>query len=332
MKKHLTLALIASLAFLSQPLKAEETVSLTQKDPNNKYKLSFVTSGQTARLTKIELLYFDADIVIPETVEDEYGDTYTVTIIGAKQDDKSADPDMWDNFGTADKDCRLFRDVDPDYAQSIVGLTLPSTITAIWPNAFYQSTLKTIKIPDSVTEIGAGAFNLSELTEITLPDLITEIQGYTFNQCSKLNKVTIGSNITSIWESAFDGISATAAISIDTATPPNINRYSFSSDCAATVTVPYGTSDAYAEKWAMFSNMNFVEMEDGQTSAASAPTARHFEIDCNNGLVSSDDDSPIEIFDFYGAKIYSGYAKNQKLANGFYIIKCKEEAVKVYVK
>lgn len=331
MKKLLTLASLASLFLLSQPMKAEETVSITLRDSNGKYKLEFVTSGQTARLTKIELLDYDANIVIPETVEDDY-DTYTVTIIGAKRDDKSADPDMYDFGGTADSECGLFRDVDTDYAKTIVGLSLPSTITSIWPNAFRQLQIKKIEIPSRVTEIGAGAFILSALTEIALPNSIKNVYPYTFYSCKELNKVSMGSNINEIWDSAFNSISTNVAISIDTTTPPTINNYSFANNCNATVTVPYGTSEAYAEKWSNFSNMKFIEMKEGQTSAVSTPSAKHFVIDCNNGLVSASDDSPIDIFSITGAKIYSGNGKNIKLPNGFYIIKCKDEAVKVYIK
>lgn len=331
MKKLLTLTLLASVSLLSQPLKAVETGSITLKDSDNKYKLEFVTSGQTARLTKIELLDFDANIVIPETVEDDYG-TYTVTIIGAKQDAKSADPDMSDNFGTASNECRLFRDFDSDYAQYIVGLSLPSTITAIWPNAFYQSQLKKIEIPSSVTEIGAGAFNQSALTEITLPESITDIYQYTFFMCSNLTKISMGSNINEIWDSAFRSISTNVTISIDTTTPPTIDKYSFANNCNATVKVPYGTSEAYAEKWSNFSNMKFIEMNDGETSAVSTTIAKHFEIDYNNGIVSACSNFPIEIYSIAGAKVYSGNSKNIKLTKGFYIIKCENEAVKVYVK
>ncbi len=333
MKKLLTLTLLASASLLSQPLKAVETASITTIDANKKYKLEFVTSWstQTARLTKIDLLNYDADIVIPETVKDEYGDSYTVTIIGAKQDAKSADPDMFDTAGTANSDCALFRDADPDYAQYIVGLTLPSSITTIWPNAFRESKIKKIEIPSGVTEIGAAAFIGSELTEITLPNSITNVYPYTFYGCANLSNISMGSNILEIRDSAFNNISTNVSISIDTKEPPKVSTYSFTNGYYATVKVPYGTSEAYAEKWT-FSNMTFIEMKDGETSAVSTPTAKYFEIDCNNGLVSASNDSPIDIFSITGAKIYSGNGKNIKLANGFYIIRCKDESVKVYVK
>jgi hypothetical protein len=55
-----------------------------------------------------------------------------------------------------------------------------------------------ITIPDSVTNIGQGAFiQCSSLTSITIPKNITSIGGEAFSQCSRLTSVTFatGSNI-----------------------------------------------------------------------------------------------------------------------------------------
>lgn len=330
MNKRFITPLLLAFTLLSQPLSAEETVSLTQTDANYTYTLSFITSGETARLSKIDLLNYDANIVIPKTVEDEYGITYTVTTIGAKLDDRSSAPVMWDVAGSADYTCNLFRNADSYYVQYVEGLSLPTTITGIWPNAFRNAPLKKIEIPSGVKEIGAGCFTGSELTEITLPEQINEIYQSLFENCKNLSKITLqGKNISELWDSAFDGINSTAIIYINTATPPTIDQHTFATDCAATVYVPYGTAEAYTAKWANFSKLNFVEMNDGQTSAISTTTSKHFTVDSTNGIVSSD--YPIEIFNASGVQVAVN-GTNVKLQKGFYIVRCLGESTKVYIK
>ena len=89
--------------------------------------------------------------------------------------------------------------------QYLVGITLPSTLTAISSASLGSITwLTSITIPDSVTSIGSYAFsNCSNLTSITLPANLTSIGDRAFSNCSNLTSITLPSNLTSIGEWAF---------------------------------------------------------------------------------------------------------------------------------
>jgi hypothetical protein len=67
--------------------------------------------------------------------------------------------------------------------------TIPSTVTGIGSNAFYNCTnLTGITIPDSVTRIGSYAFsNCTNLTNITIPDNISDVESGAFNNTAWFN-------------------------------------------------------------------------------------------------------------------------------------------------
>lgn len=116
--------------------------------------------------------------------------------------------------------------------------------------------------------------------------------------------------------------------------PPIINNSAFSSeDYTAKVFVPYGTSEDYKSEWKVFSNLEFVEMEPGQTSGVTvgkAPAELHVE--CIHGCLYATAASVIRIYSISGTLVHSGSGSvNVTLPAGVYLVKSGAEVVKILV-
>ncbi len=87
----------------------------------------------------------------------------------------------------------------------ITDITIPSSLTSIKSNAFYNFTyLTSVTIPDGVTSIGRSAFyGCTSLRDITIPDGVTSIGGFAFENCAGLTSITIPDSVTSIGGSSF---------------------------------------------------------------------------------------------------------------------------------
>ncbi len=141
--------------------------------------------------------------------------------------------------------------IGTDAFHNCTGLTsieIPNSVTSIGYRAFGGCTgLSSIEIPNSVTSIGCGAFEYSSgLTSITIPNSVTGIDYDTFRGCSDLISVTIPNSVTSIGSSAFSGCSSLTSVVSEIEVPFTFGTsafYNIGSSC--TLTVPYGTRDAY---------------------------------------------------------------------------------------
>ena len=101
---------------------------------------------------------------------------------------------------------------------SLEGLAIPETLTSLGSSAFMESAIKSIVIPAGVEEISSSAFeNCSDLASVTLQtkeitvDEETKIQGATnigssaFKGCVSLEGLTIPETLTGLGSSAFMG-------------------------------------------------------------------------------------------------------------------------------
>mgnify|MGYP000840573457 FL=1 len=189
-------------------------------------------------------------------------------------------------------------------------------------------------IPGNVTEIGAGAFKYAKFEQVAIPDAVKNIYIETFNHCVNLKNINLGNGVIEIWDDAFSDIADNAEIHIDAVTPPKISKYVFSSNgYKAKVFVPYGTSEDYRSKWKVFSNLEFVEMEPGQTSGVTvgkAPAELHVE--CNHGCLYATAASVIRIYSISGTLVHSGSGiVNVSLPAGVYLVKSGTDVVKILV-
>jgi hypothetical protein len=119
--------------------------------------------------------------------------------------------------------------------ESLVALTIPSTVTSIGASAFFNNgDLTTVTIGSSVTSIGDYAFAEGALTTVSIPNSVTSIGAYAF-EGNLLSTVTIGNSVTSIGAGAFSNNALT------TVTIPNsvttIGASAFYSNALTTVTI-----------------------------------------------------------------------------------------------
>lgn len=280
----------------------------------------------------------DTEIVIPSVVKDTYGYEFKVTAIGQLYDEKYNDKNI--DFSDANLYPSIFGDVSdcPNYIKS---LTIPESVKTIWPSAFsgslkngYGLGCKSLTIPGNVTEIGAGAFKYAKFEQVAIPDAVKNIYSKTFYNCGKLKSINLGNGVEEIWDDAFRGIPSNAEMHIDAVKPPIINKHAFSSeDYMAKVFVPYGTSEDYKSEWKVFSNLEFVEMEPGQTSGVTVgkvPAELHVE--CIHGCLYATAASVIRIYSISGTLVHSGSGSvNVTLPAGAYLVKSGAEVVKILV-
>jgi len=99
---------------------------------------------------------------------------------------------------------------------TLVGITLPNTVTGIGLNAFKDCTsLTDITIPDNVTSIGKEVFSgCKKLTSVTIGDKVSIIEVQAFESCISLKNVTISNSVTSIEDNAFLGCKNLESVTI----------------------------------------------------------------------------------------------------------------------
>lgn len=94
-------------------------------------------------------------------------------------------------------------------------VVIPSEVTAIQNNAFYNTSVTEVIIPDGVTEIPDYTFiNNKSLERVTLGKGVTKIGNNAFADCSNLRDITIPEGVTLIDMGAFRGCSSLTSISI----------------------------------------------------------------------------------------------------------------------
>jgi hypothetical protein len=87
---------------------------------------------------------------------------------------------------------------------NLTNVVLPNTIETIEACAFLSSSnLTNIILPNSLQYIGKFAFQFSGLTDIIIPSSVTIIDDYAFNNCHKLQNITLGEAVTTINGGAF---------------------------------------------------------------------------------------------------------------------------------
>lgn len=118
-------------------------------------------------------------------------------------------------------------------------VTIPNGVTEISDQAFYGSSLTSIKIPEGVTTIGEAAFyQCGNLTNVTIPHSVTTIRGNAFRFCNSLTSITIPNNVLSIEESTFSDCAGLTNVTISNGVT-SIGTCAFSA-CAnlTSITIP----------------------------------------------------------------------------------------------
>lgn len=139
--------------------------------------------------------------------------------------------------------------------------TLPPTITSIGSYAFKECSIESFSLPDGVTEMGTGAFQNSRIKEAKLSANLRLVPTATFQGCSSLHTVRLGSKTEFVSDYAFSQCPLTD-IYVDAPLPPVCTLLSFAgigqdvfANCR--VHVPKGKSSAYeaSDGWRQFKNI-----------------------------------------------------------------------------
>ncbi len=178
---------------------------------SNGFSYMVNTDDNTAMLADVGT-NTQSEIVIPDNVTAEDGNTYRVTSLMAKCFWKCSD---------------------------LTSVTIPSSVKNLGEWCFGHCTnLASVTIPESVTSLGAGCFYNTGLTSITIPSSVTSIGKECFKGCSGVKSITIPSSVTSLSEGCFSGCTSLASVTI----PESVTTLGAScfSGCASltSVTIP----------------------------------------------------------------------------------------------
>ncbi|UOY06364.1 leucine-rich repeat protein [Muricauda sp. SCSIO 64092] len=179
------------------------------------------------------------EVIIPKTIK--YGPTdYKVTAIG--------------DFAF------YIQYLSPQTRGPVTKVTfdLPSNVTSIGEDAFYNNQLTSIVIPESVTSLGQRAFGINDLTEVTIPNSIAHITKWAFAQ-NKLTEVTIPASVNSIGDQAFYGNRSLDLVMLEADNPPGVHESAFSlTPYNKALVIPFGARAAYEEPANGWTSFKFI--------------------------------------------------------------------------
>ncbi len=156
--------------------------------------------------------------------------------------------------------------------ESLTSVILSNQTTELTDYCFSNCTsLLSITIPDSVTIIGESCFEgCASLETVTLPEGLTRIKYGAFSYCDSLTSIVIPQSVNSLESSLFAHSSSFENIEFKWTDEDDILFYNEQNSFAGltnnfTITIPYGTTDLYVDKYYPLEKL--VEKEDLYTSS-----------------------------------------------------------------
>ena len=132
--------------------------------------------------------------------------------------------------------------VSNEYQNGRGKITFDGEVTSIGKDAFYKcSSLIGISIPESVTSIGTYAFGSSGLTSVVLPEKVTDIGTFAFSNCFHLLSIVIPNTVTDIGHHAFMYCSSLTTVTL----PSQLNSIAsdlFMESGLTSITIPEGVT------------------------------------------------------------------------------------------
>jgi len=224
------------------------------------------------------------------------------------------------------------------YCTALTNIKIPNSVTSIEGYAFNAcDSLTSITIPNSVTSIEESVFqNCDGLTSVTIPNSVTSIGGYAFYGCDGLTSITIPNSVTEIGNYIFQACHNLTSIYVLSATPANVDVYSFSyyfDNLDITLYVPQGAIETYktANGWKIFKNI--VEFDPTAIEdVADEEDAPVIKVAAGGIQLTDAEGKTVAVYTTAGAlveKIDSYAGEEITLDKGVYIICVGDKAVKV---
>ena len=136
---------------------------------------------------------------------------------------------------------------------------IPSSVTAIDEEAFFECQMTSIQIPSSVKTIGGSAFNsCRKLTEITLPEGVETVEHNAFSNCESLTMIEFPNTLKTFGYGMLEGSNHLMNIVSNIESPTELRDNVFGSNdiiySQATLWVPRGKVNTYKalEGWNRF--------------------------------------------------------------------------------
>ena len=173
-------ALLPTAVFAADPLSPGTTFSYTHRGKTLKYTVNADGNGTTVSVAEQGSDAVSGNVVIPETVKDSAGTSYSVTSIGDR----------------AFYDCYW-----------MTSITIPSGVESIGISAFNRCdrlTDVTFEANSQLTSIGNWAFVNGLMKELVIPEKVHTIGNYVFHECGRLQTVTIPASVKSVGHDIFD--------------------------------------------------------------------------------------------------------------------------------
>ena len=99
---------------------------------------------------------------------------------------------------------------------TLIGITIPNSVTEIGDGAFAGSGLINVTVPSSVTSIGENVFySCHGLVGVTIPNSVTSIGERAFLHCASLTSITIPDSVTSIGSGAFEACTSLTSVTFE---------------------------------------------------------------------------------------------------------------------
>ena len=164
-------------------------------------------------------------------------------------------------------------------SETLIGMTIPTTVTSIGDYAFAGCTsLGAPNTPSGsdITEPTKGP-NRSGETTFVIPAGVTSIGAHAFENCTSLTSIIIPDSVTSIGDGAFEGCTNLTDIDIpDTVTEMGENVFNGCTSITS-VTIPYGVTSIDDYAFAGCSNLVSIDIPETVTSIG-----LHAFDDCEN--------------------------------------------------
>lgn len=280
--KHLILTLLAVFSSFSAKAANGDTFTVSIGDGNSRMTLKVLSEANRT----VEVSSVSDNDVTAATIASTYtnGETeYTVVSIG--------------NFAFLDKDNLIelnlpntITRIGPKAFKGCIALgslghtfTIPSSVTTIESEAFYNCGFVAGPIPASVTSVGTDAFygtgwlynqadgivyinnmvytykgTMPASSSLTVAEGTTRIINDAFKNQENLEAITLPSTLTAVGNYAFNGCNNLTTVIVNATTPPSCPSDAFSNAANCTLLVPYGQVEVYtaATGWKNFNPIN----------------------------------------------------------------------------